>query len=425
MVTIDMKDPMYRLKALPGRLEGSFHIRGSKSISNRLLIMQALAGVKATLKNLSTAKDTRRLSESLKMISDCSGSRIPLVVNADDAGTVMRFLTAYLAVREGLWLLTGNERMQERPVGELVKALQMLGADIDYTFQHGFPPLKIEGTSLHSAELEMDPSVSSQFVSALMMIAPRIPGGLVLHFSQKPVSFPYLKMTASLMKLYGVSCSLATNSITIPEGIYKPVPVGIEPDWSSAAFWYEMAAIHGDASIFLKGFEKESLQGDRVIADLFLRLGVETRFTDEGIRLLSTGSHADRLDHDFSDYPDLVPAVLATCAALGMKARLSGIAHLRFKESDRLAALQHELSKTGVSVQIDKDQLILEPGGKPAKGILEFETYKDHRMVMSLAPLAFQYNEVLLRDPLTVNKSYPEFWLHIQQTGRLAVDKNS
>ncbi len=420
-----MSGLIYRLKALPGRLEGSFHINGSKSISNRLLILQALAGSKASLKNLSTAKDTERLRESMKMIADCSGSRIPLVVDAADAGTVMRFLVAYLSASEGMWLLTGNERMQRRPIRELVGALLKLGAKINYTSEDGFPPLKIEGTSLHSAELEMDPSVSSQFVSALMMIAPRIPGGLVLHFSKEPVSFPYIEMTASLMKRYGVCAKMTKQSITIPEGNYKPIPVNIEPDWSSAAFWYEMAAIHGDASLFLKGFEKESIQGDRVIADIFLQLGVDTQFTNDGIHLLTTGKHTESFDYDFSDHPDLVPAVLATCAALGMKARLSGIAHLRFKESDRLDALQRELRKTGASVRIDQDKLILEPNEKAVEGLLEFDTYNDHRMVMSLAPLAFRYNEVLLHDPLTVNKSYPDFWRHVQQTGRLAVDKKS
>ena len=413
----------YILSPASGKLECELKISGSKSISNRLLIIRALAGKDFPIKNISPSKDTFLLREALRMINTCSGSRIGMIVDTQDAGTMMRFLTAYLACTEGTWLLTGSPRMQERPVQELVENLWKLGAEIRYTGKLGFPPLVISGRKLQSSPVEFSGKVSSQYISALMMIAPLIQGGLDIRFREKPVSFSYLRMTAAIMKEFGVICNVTEKHVAIPEGVYHPVPVEVEPDWSSAAFWYEMAAIHGEASINLPGFRQESVQGDSVGVEIFRKLGVETEFNEQGIRLYNSGKVERSIEYDFSACPDLVPAVLAGCSAMEVTARLTGVSHLRFKESDRLEALKAELGKTGAAITLGEDYITLQPGKRKGTGLLNFKTYGDHRLVMSLAPLAMKYGTISLEDPGAVDKSYPDFWKHIQQPGGLTVDK--
>lgn len=418
-----MSELQYKLQYHPGKLKGIISIDGSKSISNRLLILRSLAESQVVFKNLSKCDDTQRLKKALKMISVCASSRIPMVVDAGNAGTVMRFLTAFLAIKEGKWLLTGIDRMQKRPIKGLVGALEGMGGDIRYTGKNGFPPLFIEGSNLQGRSVAMDASVSSQFVSALMMISPLISNGLTILFKRKPVSFSYIRMTAGLMEEFGILCELSEDKVIIPEGEYKPKNMMVEPDWSSASYWYQMTAIHGDAELFLAGFQKNSIQGDRVVADIFKSFGVETKFEPDGIRISTTGKVSDNIEYNFENCPDLVPAVLASCAALNVKASVSGVDHLQFKESDRIQVLKKELEKVGATFDLAPSQIKMLPDTGKIKSELVFDTHNDHRIAMCLAPLVLKYKEVIINDPKVVEKSYLDFWKDIRRTGIVTVDK--
>lgn len=412
-----------KLSSKSSTLKGSISIAGSKSISNRLLIMRFLGESEARFQNLSDSEDTLRMQRSLKMISTCSSSRIPLVLDAGNAGTVFRFLTALLCIQEGKWLLTGSGRMQKRPVGELVSVLQKLGAAIVYTGKTGYPPLLIEGGNLLGGEVLVDPSASSQFISALMMIAPILNGGLKVHFKTKPVSFPYIKMTAGLLSRQGIKVLLDDTCVTVEKGNYIIQPDMVEPDWSSASYWYEMAVLSDDVDLALPNFTENSIQGDMVVRTIFGGLGIKTIFENGGIRLTKSGKAKEKININCSDFPDLVPAIMATCAATGITAKLDGVSHLRYKESDRLSALKNELAKIGADVAIGHDSVEVLPGtGKPDEK-LEFNTYDDHRIAMSLAPLAIKFGSVVINKPGVVEKSYPAFWNDIQQSGTISVEK--
>ena len=413
-----------QVQRLSGNLNGEIRISGSKSISNRMLIIDTLADEKLVLKNLSTSDDTLSLKKSLTMIRTCASSRIPLVVDAGNAGTVLRFLTALLSVTEGQWLLTGSERMKIRPVGELVSALKKLGADIEYANELGYPPLLIKGTGLKSKELVLDASQSSQFVSALMMIAPELSDGLKINFKNRPVSFPYIEMTAKLMQECGIEVLLTDESVEVKPGTYKAVDYHIEPDWSSASYWYEMAALSDSASVLLPGFVKESLQGDQIIAEVFNNFGVQTTYGDYGIWITRSRESTDYFKYNFEACPDLVPAVLATCAAKGITAELEGVSHLKYKESDRLEVLKDELAKVGAKIILRGNFVDLVPSSVLPQSEIIFDTYKDHRIAMCLAPLALKFAGVSVNEPNVVHKSYASFWKDIQQLGILSVDKN-
>ncbi len=407
-----------------GQLKGSIHLPGSKSISNRLLVMSKLAESNTVFENLSTADDTIRLLKSLNEIENFCSSRIPMIVDAGNAGTVFRFLTAYLSICEGKWLLTGTERMKKRPVGGLVKVLTELGADIVYTGDESFPPLRIEGNELQGSSVRVEASKSSQFVSALMLIAPYLENGLVIRLKQKPVSFSYIKMTASLMKQFGVNVQMEEKTISIERGNYELKEMYVEPDWSSASYWYEIVALSNDADIFLPGFVKKSVQGDSLCADLFKQLGVRTTFKKDGIRLQSTGELTTFFEFDFTDYPDLVPAVALTCAARQIPATFNGISHLKYKESDRLNSMSKELLKIGATLEKGKGSLKLIPlKSFDVKKKIAFDTHGDHRIAMCLTPLVLKFKELTINDPDVVTKSYPGFWEDIKSIGLADVEK--
>jgi len=407
-----------------GQLKGSIRLPGSKSISNRLLVMIKLAESNTVFENLSTADDTIRLLKSLNEIETCYSSRIPMIVDAGNAGTVFRFLTAYLSVSEGKWLLTGTERMKKRPVGGLVKALNELGADIVYTGDKNYPPLRIEGSELQGNSVRVKASKSSQFVTALMLIAPYLENGLVIELKQKPVSFSYIKMTASLMNQFGAHVRLEEKTISIKQGNYKLKEMYVEPDWSSASYWYEIVALSNDADIFLTGFVKNSIQCDSICADLFKQLGVNTTFKKDGIRLQSAGKLTTSFEFDFTDYPDLVPAVAVTCTARQIPATFNGISHLKYKESDRLNSMSKELLKIGTKLEIGKGSLKLAPSKSfNLKKKTAFDTHGDHRIAMSLAPLVLKFKELTINDPDVVTKSYPGFWEDIKSIGLADVEK--
>ena len=403
-------------------LNGSLQLPYSKSISNRLLIIQAVAGRDFNIHHLSEASDTALLKRLLDEIAAKAGSDGMNILDTDNAGTVMRFLTAYLSFVPGKWILTGSDRMRKRPIGILVDALKPLGAHIEYLADLGFPPVMIKGGSLHGGEIIIDPGISSQFVSALLLIGPRIPGGLILHMRGPVVSLPYVDMTIRLLNDYGVKVIREKNKIIIPEAPVIPRDYDVETDWSSAAFWYEAVSLSEQADLYLSGLRKDSLQGDAILAKIYRGLGVETEFLGDGIRLTRSPFSAGSLTFNFSDYPDIAPAVIATCSLLCIHGRFEGLKNLRIKESDRLMALKKELEKLGVTLEADTAgdhirkietshaMLRLEPG-------TEFDTHGDHRMAMTFAPLALKMGSIRIANHDVVAKSYPGFWADLKKMG--------
>ena len=398
------------------RLNATVHLPSSKSISNRLLIIKALSGKKFSIKNLSEADDTKLLQELL-----VSEERI---LDAQNAGTCFRFLTAYLAQKEGEWILTGSERMKQRPIGALVDALKKLGADIKYLEQPNYPPLTILGKKLNGISLEMNASESSQFVSALLLIAPRIKGGLKLKLTGNKSSTPYIDMTLRLMKQSGIKIPDSENAIEIPQQEYTPKDYIVESDWSSAAFWYTMAALCNDADVSLKGLETKSIQGDAIIATWMNLLNVETHFVKDGVIINHHKKPTqEKYSFNFSQHPDLAPAIFVLCAALGVEATFSGIKNLSIKESNRAEALKSELEKCGAKIiKVNEDEYHisphpLTPSPKGERETLRFETYNDHRLAMAFAMLAIPLGSVEIKNPAVVSKSYPGFWTDLRSAG--------
>ncbi len=397
-------------------LFGTYHLPASKSISNRLLVMRALGKSKVLFDNLSEAEDTYMMRLYLSFIRTCAGSEIPLSLDAHNAGTVFRFLVAFLSQREGRWLITGSERMRQRPVGALVDALRTLGADIRYSDKEGFPPLIIHGKKIKGGVVDLNASSSSQFVSALMLIAPYLPGGLTIRLTSKPVSAAYIHMTATLMQNFGAQVSFSNNEVHVPEGHYDVKKIRVESDWSAAAFWYEMVAFQAGAQALLPGLTENSVQGDRFLTEVFEQLGVQSHFTEEGLFISYTGKVAKTIDFDFTNAPDIVPSVMAACAGLRVEGVFRGIEHLRIKESDRILSMQKELGKIGAKI-IQMDHLYrLVPGERPGTAPV-FNSHGDHRMAMSLAPLAMKLGQVTIKNPEVVRKSYPGFWDELEKTG--------
>ena len=404
------------------KLAGTYALPASKSLSNRLLIMRALERSKVLFDNLSEAEDTYMMRLYLSFINTCAGSDIPLSLDTHNAGTVFRFLLAYLARQDGKWLLTGSERMRQRPIGALVDALRSLGADIKYTEKEGFPPLIIHGEDLKGGEVELNASSSSQYVSALMLIAPYLPGGLTIRLKTKPVSSAYIDMTATLMQNFGAKVLLSEKKVRVEEGRYQVETVGVEADWSAAAFWYEMVAFNANASVLLPGLSENSVQGDRFLTTVFDKLGVHSDFTKDGLVLSHTGNVAKTIDFNFTHAPDIVPSVMVACAGLGVEAHFSGIEHLRIKESDRILSMQQELGKIGAEIVQDGKHYVLHPGKSPVEKLI-FSSHGDHRMAMSLAPLAMKFGTVTVIDSDVVKKSYPGYWDEMEKTGIFMLKK--
>jgi 3-phosphoshikimate 1-carboxyvinyltransferase len=395
-----------RSSKLNGIISG---LPSSKSLSNRALIIEALAGTQPVVINLSSARDTVLMKKLVR-----SPDR---EINAMDAGTTMRFLTAYFALTNQKKVLTGSARMKERPIGLLVDALRTVGASIHYLEREGFPPLETRGFTKQLAnQVEIPGNISSQYISALMMTAPLMPNGLTISLSGKVGSRPYIEMTASLMEHFGLRVSIEGNSITVPHGAYRPEPYRVEPDWSAASYWYAFAALAEQASILLPGVTRESKQGDVAIVEIMKSLGVNSAFSPEGLRLVKT-SHVSELGWNFIDCPDLAQTVLPVCACLGVRGTFTGLESLIIKETDRIAALQNELGKTGATLIMSRPgEWTFTPGDISALTDVEFETYHDHRMAMGLAPMATRMN-VTIRDPKVTVKSYPAFWDDMRTVG--------
>jgi 3-phosphoshikimate 1-carboxyvinyltransferase len=397
-------------------LKATVHLPSSKSISNRLLIIQALSGKNFSIKNLSEADDTTLLQELL--------SSNEKILDAQNAGTCFRFLTAYLAQKKGEWILTGSERMKQRPIRTLVDALKKLGADIKYLEKETFPPLSIHGKKLTGAELEIDTSQSSQFISALLLIAPCINGGLKLKLTGNKSSGPYMDMTLNLMKQSGIKILNNENAIEIPQQEYISGDCSVESDWSSAAFWYAMAALSDNADVSLKGLTAQSIQGDSIVAEWMNLFNVETHFVKDGAIINHhKKSPEKKFSFNFSQHPDLAPAFFVLCAALGLEATFSGVKNLSIKESSRAEALKTEFEKCGAEIiKISEDEYRIAPHPRPlSKGkrssSLSFETYNDHRLAMAFAMLAIPLGRVEIKNPAVVSKSYPGFWNDLRSAG--------
>lgn len=406
--TFDLKTQITLLPAsvVTGRVD---RLPASKSLSNRALVIHALVHGRGLIQNLSEANDTRLMTDLLTTPEQ--------VIDAEDAGTVMRFLTAYFAVTGQPKTMTGTPRMQRRPVRELVDALRTLGANIRYGGEEGYPPLHLEGFRGQQADqLSLRGDISSQFISALMMVAPILPRGLVISLTGTIGSRPYLEMTAALMRHFGAAVDMRSNTIAIKPGGYAPATYRVEPDWSAASYWFSFAALSEKADILLPGVQSDSLQGDRVIAEIMGQLGVLHVFEKRGLRLTGGGLRANRLVVDFRGCPDLAQTVLPACSVLGISGEFTGMESLRIKETDRIAALQTELAKVGASLEENAGTWTLTPGDGALPSSVKINTYDDHRMAMGFAPLATRIR-VTIDDAGVVRKSYPGFWHDVASLG--------
>ena len=403
-------------------MNGMVLLPASKSISNRLLIIRALAEIEFQIANLSTADDTIHLAQHLETINRNEKGSTDSTMDTQNAGTVLRFLTAYLAGKPGIWTLVGSDRMYERPIGSLVEALIGLGADIKYLAAPGFPPLRITGRSLHGGDLHIDASISSQFISALLLIAPILPEGLSLTMTGQPVSAPYIEMTIKLMEEFGIDIRQEQNGIRVEPGKYKTADSTVETDWSSAAFWYEAVALSDNAELHLPGLHLHSIQGDAVLPRIYNELGVQTEETTQGIILTRRERVSDCFDYHFTGCPDIAPAVITTCAASGISGTFQGLKGLNIKETNRVTALANELRKIGMILEVTEggDRIDLGKGNPDLlnqHADIVMESYDDHRMAMTFAPLALKLGSVRIANPDVVSKSYPGFWQEMRRNG--------
>lgn len=402
---------MYLLSINSTPLKQHISIKGSKSESNRLLVLQKLLGG-FTITNLSDSVDTQVLQKAWNSEEE--------VVDIGHAGTAMRFLTAYFAIQEGKTIvLKGSQRMHERPIAALVEALQSIGAEIDYLENTGYPPLKIKGKKLLATSVTIDASMSSQFVTALLLIAPSFPKGLQIQLLGEITSLPYIKMTLDLLKRLGVSSSMNERSIQVSAASTSSTKsIEVESDWSSASYLYSFFALSEMQEMRLGGLRQDSLQGDSVLQDLFIDFGVRSHWDATDLVLEKTKLIKENVYLNCADFPDVAQTLAVTAFALGMSLHLTGLHTLKIKETDRLIALQNELQKLGAKVQITAASLKLEKRNLDIKKEVQIETYQDHRMAMAFTPLVLKV-PIQIQDPEVVNKSFPDFWKVMQRLGVL------
>lgn len=392
------------------QLKGTIAVPASKSLSNRLLIINALSCKPVKLLNLSDSDDTQIVERALSENGE--------VVDAGHAGTAMRFLTAYLAATtKKTVIITGTERMKNRPIGQLVEALRKLGADVRYDQKEGFPPLQIFPSNVQGGTLEIDGSVSSQFISALMMIGPLLEKGLELHLKNEVISSSYIQMTAGLMHEFGVETDIQDRVITIAPQSYSGTDVTVEGDWSGVSYWYQMAAFAEDADLYIEGLKPLSYQGDSKVKELFEPLGVATTFTETGIHLSKTSVYSSIYKFNFIENPDLVQTMAVTLVMMGIPFEFDGTQSLRIKETDRITALQTELEKFGAWLEYDGKGKLTWNGKRDVnlKRSYRIATYHDHRMALAFAPIALLGPKIKIEDPGVVAKSYPGFWDDLRQ----------
>ena len=405
-----MKDLTLRHQS--GNLHGRIQITGSKSESNRMLLLQALYP-KITLDNLSNSDDTVAMKSGLE--SDKN------MVDIGHAGTSMRFLSAYYSTLENQEkILTGSSRMQERPIGVLVDALRQLGADISYLKNEGYPPLLIKGKQLRANEVRLSANISSQYITALMLIAPSLPDGLRLYLEGKITSIPYIEMTLSLLHKIGVDAIFSGQHIQVfPKKDITQITHAVESDWSSASYYFSMVALAKEADVSLSTYKKDSLQGDRVLMDVYQQFGVKSSIENNTLALKKQTVGSTHVQLDLSDAPDIAQTIAVTCYGLGLSCSLTGLHTLKIKETDRLVALQNELSKLGATIEITDKSLHLHKRTNPIRPNVLIETYHDHRMAMAFAPLGLLV-PIRIQDADVVTKSYPGFWKDLEQNGFLS-----
>ncbi len=401
----------------PKNLEAIINLPASKSISNRALIVHALSGGQLP-DNLSDCDDTHAVVNALRDMPD--------TINVGAAGTAMRFLTAYLSVTQGDHTITGSDRMCHRPIGVLVEALRMLGATISYEGKEGFPPLHICGHPLLGGKLEIPGNVSSQFISALLLVGPVTKQGLTLHLTGEIVSRPYIDLTIHVMHGFGASVEWTSpDTIEVKPKPYEDSHYLIENDWSASSYWYEMASFYpsGAVDVVLKGLEDSSRQGDSVVKYIFSLLGIKTSFEvlhsgkPTSVKLSRHLEHVATLNYDFINCPDLAQTVIATCCGLDIPFHFTGLASLRIKETDRLESMRKELGKLGFVINVANDSEMTWDGTKREATMEAIDTYEDHRMAMAFAPLAIKFPGLRINNPEVVSKSYPSYWDDLRKAG--------
>lgn len=433
---------MFIIEKPDKNLSGDITLPASKSISNRLLIIRALSPRPFLINNLSDSDDTRVLENALK--SDKN------VIDIGHAGTSMRFLTGYYAITPGERILTGSERMKQRPVGDLVDALRILGAEVQYAEQEGFPPLMIRGKQIEGGKITVISSISSQFISTLLMIAPVLKKGLEMKLTGNAVSPSYIELTLKLMQMYGIKYKREGPLITIRNQEYAPQDFTVEADWSSASYWYEMAAMGTKVNMVIRGLTQSGLQGDSVLPELFDGFGVKTEFIEGGVKLTDKPVKISRFDYNFINQPDLTQTFAVLCALKGIPFRFEGTQTLIVKETDRVQALKNELSKFGIRLESAADGSRIGFSGattgtkttpestrtatgeetvpEPTRAIagaktgvktspIKISTYDDHRMAMAFTPAVILGYKIDIENPEVVSKSYPCFWKDLIKVG--------
>jgi 3-phosphoshikimate 1-carboxyvinyltransferase len=403
----------------PPHITGDIALPASKSISNRALILNALAtllesnqaGVPLTegghhnLSNLAECDDTDVLIQALNNLNK--------TIDIGAAGTSMRFLTAFLCELEGNHLITGSERMKNRPIKLLVEALRTVGAEIEYVEKEGYPPLKITGKKLEGGSIQIHGGISSQYLSALMMAGPLMRNGLNIQIEGELISRPYFEMTISMMQLWGATIEYKNAVVEIQPGGYTPQHFTVESDWSAASYWYEMLSLAESGSLFLKGLNQKSLQGDKRISEWFELLGVHTEFKNGGAQLSKIETKQSHFEADLIDQPDLAQTLVVTCLIKGITFHISGLQSLKIKETDRLTALVNECAKLGFVLHQKEDRILEWTGDTKSMLASPIETYDDHRMAMAFAPVSVAYGTIKIDHPEVVTKSYPKYWDHL------------
>ena len=407
---------MIELRAPEKKIKPDIQLSGSKSMSNRLLILKHVLQLDIELLNLSDSEDTQLLQKALSTISASKEATI----DVNHAGTDMRFLTALLSISEDEWTISGSQRIKQRPIAELVNALRSLGADIQYLENENYPPLKISGKKLTGGTVEINSEISSQFISALLLIAPRFENGLCLRLLGRAVSSPYIEMTINTLQHFGIKVEKQQKLICVQpytKSNQSSSSFFIESDWSSASYWYSICALNKESHIQLEFLNEKSSQADSILPQLYRQLGVKTESNEKGLHISHTGTYTKKFEYDFTNCPDIAMTLAVTCFALGIEARLSGLQTLKIKESNRLAVLKTELEKLGAKPEISDTTFYLPVNHIPNLQPFTLETYNDHRVAMSFAPLVSLCKSLLIKDAEVVDKSYPAFWEHLKKAG--------
>lgn len=388
----------------------------SKSISARLLLLNKLSDGKISFHNLSSSDDAKLMERHLDLIENCDASAVPTMIDAKNSGAVMRFLTAYLSVTPGTWLITGSSRLKERPVGQLVDALQLLGADIQYVENDGYCPVLIHGKKLKGGKVSLDTSQSSQHVTALLLVANELENGIEIDLKSRISSLPFINLTISILQKAGGEVEMDQGMIRVVPTPYKKTCIDIENDWPSTSFWFEIAALSEKAEVKLPGLYQDSLQGESILPELFAWLGIKTEYQEEGILIRKTGRPRASLQVNFRDHIDLALPYIVTSVILQREAEFTGLENLKIKESDRFGDLLQILSSMNASYETDGQSWIrIKPGELSPPGIIDCQN--DHRFVMSVAPLALVFDVIEISNYADVDKSYPGFWNDIREAG--------